>query len=34
MRENRIRRIRADGGSVVNGWLAIANTFSPAARVA
>ena len=28
MRENRIRRIWAEGGSVVNGWLAIANSFS------
>ena len=28
MRENRIRTIWANGGAVVNGWLAIANTFA------
>ena len=28
MRENRIRQIWSQGGAVVNGWLAIANSFS------
>lgn len=28
MRENRLRRIWAEGGSVVNGWLAIPSVFS------
>ena len=28
MRENGVRNIWAAGGNVVNGWLAIANSFS------
>lgn len=28
MRENRLRTVWAEGGAIVNGWLAIANTFS------